>query len=160
VKRLRKSERPDFICERPDGSLVGIEFTLITRDPESSSWDSILDGNEYMNGLDGLEITIEAISAKAAKLKEKNSSASDWQLPNSSILVLSTPDCPISEMENYLGNGMREELVQTCDESGFSEIWIADHTEVEAYGNIELFGLFPAEYWGYHPNNSRGKPYG
>ena len=24
LKRVRKSERPDFICKRPDGSLVGI----------------------------------------------------------------------------------------------------------------------------------------
>jgi len=160
LKRVRKSERPDFICKRPDGSLVGIEFTLITRDPESSSWASILDGIEYMDGLDGREIAIEAISRKGAKLKEKNTDAPDWQLPNSSILVLSTPDCPISEIENFLDEGSLEELKETCQQSGFYEIWIADHTEVDAYSNIELFGLFPAEYFGYHPNNSRGKPYG
>ena len=121
---------------------------------------SILDGTEYMDGFDGIQDAIQAISAKAAKLKEKNSGASEWQLPNSSILVLSTPDCPISEMEKYLDNDTREELAETCAESGFSEIWIADHTEVEAYGNIELFGLLPVEHFGYHPNRSRGKPYG
>jgi hypothetical protein len=44
LKKVRKSERPDFICKRPNGSLVGVEFTLITRDPESSSCANILDG--------------------------------------------------------------------------------------------------------------------
>ena len=160
LKKVRKSERPDFICKRPDGSLVGIEFTLITRDPESSSCDSILDGTEYMNGYDGIQDAIEAISAKAEKLKGKNSGATDWQLPNSSILVLSTPDCPISEIEKFLVGDLLEELTETCQQSGFSEIWIADFTEIDAYSSIELFGLLPAERFGYHPDRSRGKPYG
>jgi hypothetical protein len=160
LKRVRKTERPDYICNRPDGSLVGIEFTLVTRDPEESSWDSILAGEEYMSGLEGLEIITEAISTKGEKLKTTNPKTTDWQLPNSSILVLSTPDCPITEIETFLNDDSREELQEICQQSGFSEIWFADHTEVEAYGYIELFGLFPLEFWGYHPNHSRGKPYG
>lgn len=160
LKRVRKSERPDFICKRPDGSLVGIEFTLITRDPDESSWDSILDGDEYMDGLEGLDFVSAAIATKGAKLKNTNPKTTAWQLANSSILVLSTPDCPITEIETFLNDDTREELLEICQQSGFSEIWIADHTEVEAYGSIELYGLFPIEFWGYHPNYSRGKPYG
>jgi hypothetical protein len=84
----------------------------------------------------------------------------DWQQLDSSILVLSTPDCPISEIENLLDKDMRKEVLETCVQSRFSEVWVADHTETEAFGRVELFGLFPEEYWGYHPNPSHGKPYG
>ena len=160
LRRVRKSERPDFICKRPDDSLVGVEFTLISRDPDESSWDSILDGDEYMDGLEGLDLVSVAIATKGTKLKNKNPATTAWQLANSSILVLSTPDCPITEIETFLNDDTREELLEICQQSGFSEIWLADHTEVEAYGSIELFGLFPIEFWGYHPNYSRGKPYG
>jgi hypothetical protein len=160
LKRVRKSERPDYICKRPDGSLVGVEFTLITRDPEESSWDSILDGDEFMDGLEGLDFVRNAIATKGEKLKNTSLETTAWQLSDSSILVLSTPDCPISEIKTFLNDDVRDELLEICQQSGFSEIWIADHTEVEAYGSIELFGLFPIEFWGYHPNYSRGKPYG
>ena len=160
LKRVHKSERPDYICKRPDGSLVGVEFTLITRDPDESSWDSILNGEEHMDGSEGLEYINHAIATKGAKLKNTNPETPAWQLQNSSILVLSTPDCPITEIETFLNDDMREELLEICQQSGFSEVWIADHTEVEAYGSIELFGLFPIEFWGYHPNYSRGKPFG
>ena len=137
LKRVSKSERPDYICKRPDDSLVGVEFTLITRDPEESSWDSILDGDEYMDGLEGLDFVSAAIATKGAKLKNANSETKAWQLANSSILVLSTPDCPITEIETFLNDDTREELLEICQQSGFSEIWLADHTEVEAHGSIE-----------------------
>jgi hypothetical protein len=32
---VQQSERPDFICERSDGSLVGVELTRIMRHPET-----------------------------------------------------------------------------------------------------------------------------
>jgi hypothetical protein len=160
LKQVRKSERPDYICKRPDGSLVGVEFTLITRDPDESNWDSILDGDENMDGMEGLDYVNTAIVIKGAKLENTNTETTPWQLPDSSILVLSTPDCPITEIEIFFSGDSREELLEICQTSGFSEIWIADHTEVEAYGSIELFGLFPIEFWGRHRNYYRGKPYG
>jgi hypothetical protein len=160
LKHVRKSERPDYICSRPDGSLVGVEFTLITRDPDDSSWDSILDGDQFMDGSECLDLVCVAIATKGAKLKNTNPETTAWQLPDSSILVLSTPDCPITEIETFLNDDARDELLGISHQSGFSEIWIADHTEVEVFGNVELFGLFPIEFWGCHPNYSRGKPYG
>ena len=151
LRRVRKSERPDYICRRTDGSLVGVEFTLITRDPETAQWDQTLDDKEFMDGLDGVLAVGSAIIGNGRKRSEP-----DWQLPESSILVLSAPDCPISEMEFHLEKAMQPEF----EESGFTEIWIADHTEVEAYGNIELFGLVPKKWWGYHARPWAGKPYG
>jgi hypothetical protein len=149
LRVVRKSERPDFICKRPDGTLVGVEFTLVTRDPESSSWDSILNGVEYMDGSDASMEIQAAVSRKAAKR-----AGPDWQLPDSSILVLSTPDCPISDLAYYL-NGVRGEF----EGSGFTEIWLADHSETEAYGAVELFCLWPDEWWGWY-RRQRGKPFG
>ena len=151
LRRVRKSERPDYICRRTDGSLVGVEFTLITRDPETAQWDQTLDDKEFMDGLDAVLAVGGAIIGKGRKRSEP-----DWQLPELSILVLSTPDCPISEMEFHLEKAMQPEF----EESGFTEIWIADHTEVEAYGSIELFGLVPKKWWGYHARPWAGKPYG
>ena len=118
LKRVRKSERPDFICKRPDGSLVGVEFTLITRDPDEASWDSILDGDEHMDGFEGLDFVSAAIVTKGAKLKNTNPETTSWQLANSSILVLSTPDCPITEIEAALNDDTREELMEICQQSG------------------------------------------
>jgi len=151
LEKSRKSERPDFICKRPDNSLVGIEFTLITRDPDSSSWASILDGVEYMDGLDGKLLAEAAITVKGQKRSEPT-----WQLSESAILVISTSDCPIAEMKIFFD----EDIENDCRESGFSEVWIADHTEVDAYGTIELFCLWPRELRGYYPRPWTGKPYG
>src|ERR1700722_1017212 len=77
LRVVRKSERPDFICKREDGSLVGVEFTLIMRDPESSQWDSILNGKDHMDG-DDASMEIQAAAArKGAKRAEK-----DWKFPD------------------------------------------------------------------------------
>jgi len=152
VHSIRKSERPDFICKRVDGSLLGVEFTVIARDPESAIDDNILCQREFMDGLDGVNSIEAAITNKGVKRSEAT-----WQLADSSILVLSTPDCPISEIEKHFN---REEILLVCKESGFSEVWIADHTEAEAYGTIELFCLWPEEGWGHYPRPWTGKPYG
>jgi len=151
LRRVRKSERPDYICTRPQGSFVGIEFTLITRDPERSFWDYTDSNIEFMHGADGVLAIQEAIMRKELKRLEP-----DWQLANSSILVLSTPDCPVAEMEFFLDESVRSDL----EENGFSEIWIADHTETEAYGTIELFGITPGKWWGRHGRPWTGKPFG
>ena len=42
---------------------------------------------------------------------------------------------------------------------GFAEVWVADYSELDAYRSIEVFGLYPEKYWGYHKRD-RGKPYG
>jgi hypothetical protein len=151
LRLVRKSERPDFICHRPDGSLVGIEFTLITRTPGDCFWPKLLDGVEYMNGFDGVFAAGAAIMRKGEKRVEH-----DWQLPASSILVLYSPDCPIDELEYHLDAELQAEF----EESGFTEIWIADHTQVEAYGCVDLFCLAPKELWGYYAGSDIGKPYG
>ncbi|OGW05404.1 MAG: hypothetical protein A2Z59_03695 [Nitrospinae bacterium RIFCSPLOWO2_02_39_17] len=35
-------EKPDFICNRPHGMLVGVELTQVMRDPRDALWDTII----------------------------------------------------------------------------------------------------------------------
>jgi hypothetical protein len=60
-------------------------------------------------------------------------------------------ECPLGEFDS--------ELEPPPDPHGFKEIWLADYSELEAYGNIELFCLHPDRLWGYY-ESVRGKPYG
>jgi hypothetical protein len=64
-------------------------------------------------------------------------------------------DCPLSDLHRYLDRSSPQDYADL----GFVEIWVADYSELEAYGTIELFGLYPPEFWGYHELD-RGKPYG
>jgi hypothetical protein len=32
--------------------------------------------------------------------------------------------------------------------SGFLEIWILDHSSIEAFGEVTAIGLYPASIWG------------
>ena len=57
------------------------------------------------------------------------------------------PQVEMKLFTTFLNNDARDELLEICPQSGFSEIWIADPTEVEAYGSVELFGLLPIEFW-------------
>jgi hypothetical protein len=148
---VRKSERPDFICRRQDGTLVGVEFTLVMRDRDTSFWDDVINGTEYMDSGDAAIAVGEAIWHKAQKLAQP-----DWQLPHSSILVLSIPDSPLSEIEHEFDSSLRQEFAET----GFSEIWLADHSGMEAFGRIELLGLVPEKWLGYHRRHCGIKPFG
>ena len=45
-------------------------------------------------------------------------------------------------------------------EAGFAEIWIADHSTIDAFGCVELFGLHPERIAGYYALTAGRKPYG
>jgi hypothetical protein len=91
-------------------------------------------------------------NSKAKKLKE-----SSWQTPRSTILVLQLIDYTFDLMPEKSAVSLSDDFAQF----GFQEIWLADHTEVEAFAAVRLIGLFPSEYWGTHDQASlRGKPYG
>jgi hypothetical protein len=45
-------------------------------------------------------------------------------------------------------------------DGGFREVWIADETGIDAYGDVELYCLHPAGLRGYYPQNRERKPYG
>ena len=145
------SERPDFICYRTDGTEVGVELAKIMRDPRDAQAAYILDRIEFMDGEEAMEMLCVMIEEKERLRKQP-----DWALPDNTILVLQFIDCSISSLY-LLDDGIKKGF----ESYGFAEIWIADYTGKAAYGDIEMFCLYPTELWGYYqrPNPGR-KPYG
>jgi hypothetical protein len=46
-------------------------------------------------------------------------------------------------------------------DTGFREIWLADYSTVEQFGEIRLIGLYPSSVFGLHHQPAlEGKPYG
>ena len=131
------NESPDFICSRKNGERIGIEITEIRTDDQDA-----------YNALARIYFSIEK--------KDGLRSSNYGQWADKSILVLKLYDYPLSELLDRL-DGLEEDYRSF----GFLEIWLADFTGFEAYGDIELFGLAPAKWWGYHqrPYPDR-KPYG
>ena len=146
-----RHERPDFICRRPDGTHVGVELVRVMRDPRDAQADYILDRIEFMDGEDAIWMLYRMIEKKEKKRRQP-----DWDLPDNTILVLQFIDCPISNLHL-----LDESLKKDFESYGFDEIWIADYTGEEAYGDIELFCLYPPEWWGFYERaNPWKKPYG
>ncbi|CAB1065513.1 hypothetical protein D1BOALGB6SA_10310 [Olavius sp. associated proteobacterium Delta 1] len=146
-----RNERPDFICYRPDETPVGVELVRVMRDPREAQADLILDRIEFMDGEKALEMLYHKIEEKNEKRQQ-----ADWDLPDNTILVLQFVDCPISDL-HFLDESLKKDF----ESYGFDEIWIADYTCEEAYGAIDLFCLFPPEWWGYYERQGHSwKPYG
>jgi hypothetical protein len=52
-------------------------------------------------------------------------------------------------------------VTDTPYDGGFDEIWLADHTQVEAFGAVDLFAIVHPRLTGRFPTGDRGqKPYG
>lgn len=147
---VRSEEHPDFICARTDGTLVGVELTRGEGDVKVM--ESIeLEHGELDFGYSALEEVFWSIDEKE-RLRR-----GDWTLPNNSILVVQMFFYPASGIESFL----TPDLQTDCAGYGFTEIWLADYTTVEPYGGVELFGLKPQKWWGYHERQDfLGKPYG
>lgn len=133
---IAATEAPDFKCQQADGTIIGLELTKIMNS---------LGSEDYMKGMEALDKLYESLDRKKGLASENI------------ILVLQLVDCPIAELKYLLDESLMEDFVSY----GFEEIWLADYTDIEAYGDIELFCLCPEERWGYYqrPNPER-KPYG
>lgn len=143
-------ERPDFICRRPDGSLVGIELTRARRDPQSLTADLIY-GNQFADP----RLTWDFI-CRSIEWKEKKRTSHDWGCADSTILVIPV-DCPLDDLAYYLNDWPPDDF----DGHGFLAIFIADHSELDAYDAVELFALHhPESELRGHWERDRGKPYG
>ncbi len=146
-------EPPDFICRRPEGALVGIEFTKVMVRPDVCT-ELLIPGNRA-----GLE-PYEASEAIYATIEEKDAKRQgpDWRLPDPAILVIQVMDTGVEELEAFFRDA---DIKDDFKGFGFKEIWIANHASVEAYRGVTLFGLFPDEWWGPHERwNQWEKPYG
>jgi len=146
------SERPDFICNRANGEKVGFELTKILFYKESAHCILIAQNKKVVDPYKAMELIYLSTERKNKKLYENN-----WQLPNNTVLVLQLMDWTISELMPFITEGYLKDF----QPFKFSEIWLADFTGVEAFGNVELLCFKPQNMQGYceRPNPLQ-KPYG
>ncbi len=145
------SESPDFIFEQDTGEKIGIELTKIMRDPRDQFWERILIHKEEPNSYESLETIFHLIGKKEQARKQRYVKSVE-----DTILVLQIMDGSLDTIAP-----MMEGLEEDFKGYGFKEIWLADYSGLEAYGDIELFGLYPAEIYGFHERPwPDGKPYG
>jgi hypothetical protein len=143
-------ESPDFVGEREDGRAVGVELTAIRWDPDTRTAMKILSYDEYMDAGEVLDRIGAMLEKKATKRRSPI-----WKHPNATILVLMLEDAQLDAVHWIFDPTLSKEW----ESYGFEEIWVADYTELDAFNDVELFGLHPVSYWGYHRRIPR-KPYG
>ena len=145
------TENPDFICVRPDGSVIGVELTMVTEDREVAFWDRLRYGEVQIDPF-GAQETIHYLIAR----KEKARAERYTKKVSDNILVLQLVDGSFSHL-----TGAFDGLETDFASHGFAEVWLADYSGLDAYGDVELFGLYPLQWWGRHtrPFPDR-KPYG
>lgn len=145
------TENPDFICQRPDGGILGVELTKVTEDRAVAFWQRLRYGEVMIDPFKCQE-TIHNLIERKEKARVAPYAANVREC----ILVLQLMDGSLRQVRSGLDG-----LQQDFESHGFSEIWIADYSGLDAYGDVELFGLFPAQWRGYHqrPWPDR-KPYG
>lgn len=144
-------ESPDFVCARETGKFIGLELTRAMRRRDIARWERILDRKEEMGPHDMLM----ELQALLEQKEEARRARYVTRVPQT-MLVLQLVDGSLDVLQ-YLLDGMNDEFKN----HGFAGVWLADYSGLEAYGDIELFGLFPDKWWGYHsrlwPDR---KPYG
>lgn len=152
LKIIERTERPDFIVQRSDGTQLGIELTKVMRDPESLFWARVLSGEEFADPVKTAIHLQKLIYRKNAKR-----SGSGWTLPDRTLLVLQLMDSSIDQVVLFLN----DQIIKELNETGFFEIWLADYTILDAFGTIQLYGIKPKMWQGLHSHSRTGnKPYG
>lgn len=135
------SEAPDFLCSRPDGTIVGVEITKIAYNPERREFlESI---RSYTGELDDFTIFWAAMSSLAKK--ELKRLKPHWKLSGATILVLDLTEG--YRIEDWpVDSSYSKEFM----DSGFIEVWISDQSSIETHGEPTAIGLYPPSIWGVH----------
>lgn len=153
LKELYACERPDFICVDEGGHTVGVELTRIGNSPPEAVDSRVFWGDEPVP----LDTLFDHVYA-AVERKSQMVGSADWNTLDENILVLTMFDPVDPPLESWFSD---ESLVYEFVSYKFSEVWIADYSIVEAYGTVQLYGLYPVVYWGVHLHRKSGnKPYG
>ena len=145
------TESPDFICARPDGGVIGVELTRVTEDRDDAFWDRLRYGEVQMDSFRTQE-TIHYLIGR----KEKARAQRYAKKVRENILVLQLADGSLDHLTRAF-DGLEADFT----EHGFAEVWLADYSGFDAYGEIELFGLYPHPSRGRHTRPSADrKPFG
>lgn len=145
------SESPDFICVRDDGSAIGVELTKITGNREVAFWQRLRRGDVQLDPFEAQETIHHLIDRK-----EKARADRYTKKVRDNVLVLQLMEDSLDHLA-----GAFHGLEGNFAAHGFAEMWLADYSGLDPYGDIELFGLHPHLWWGHHgrPRPDR-KPYG
>jgi hypothetical protein len=147
---LEERETPDFVREREDGQQVCIELTKIIAHPETRQYHRLFgSGPLGCTGVINSGI-FKAVSEMAEKLRK-----GAWTSAQT-ILAIQLFGNPLTETHRALEQIDRHEY----DDAGFAEIWIADHSTIDAFGCVELFGIYPERLAGYYALTEPRKHYG
>lgn len=145
-------ERPDFICCRADGSACGVELTQVRRDPTTRWADAVFEHRGSMSPDEAQVLIYHRADEKEQKRREP-----DWVHSDDTILVIQLMDCPLGDIPDAFLDPLCDDLANF----GFSEIWIADYTTVEAFREVQLFCVAPNEMRGqYERKHPDHKPFG
>jgi hypothetical protein len=134
------TESPDFICVRGDGGVIGVELTKVTAIREVAFWDRLRYGEVRLDP-SGAPKTIYRLIDK----KERARAERYTKKVSNNILVLQLMDGSLNHL-----TGAFDGLEADFAAHGFTEMWLADYSGLDAYGDIELFGLHPHQWWGRH----------
>jgi hypothetical protein len=143
-----RSESPDFICAYPSGELVGVELARSPHDYEMRVHDRIWTDRS----LPAFDLLASVGSMVATKEHKRQSRG--WP---STILVVELLDYSFECLAWTSDSSLTDDFSDT----GFREIWVADHSTVEQFSEVRLIGLHPSSVFGLHHQPAlEGKPYG
>jgi len=146
-REMYDSETPDFIGRDDEGRVVGIEIVQLRFAPDERHMRRIFPPQP--EDPDAWWRLLELLHKKDQTLTKGR-----WSECERKILVIVLVDASIEAVG--LGTD-----TDTPDEEGFDEIWLADYTQVEAFGAVDLFAIVHPELKGHFATGDWGqKPYG
>ncbi len=141
------SETPDFVGRDAKDRTVGIEIVQLRFAPDERHMRRIFPPESHDS--DAWWRLLELMHQKDQTLPNGR-----WPQCHRKILVIVLIDASIEAVT--VGTE-----TDTPDEGGFDEIWLADGTQIEAYGGVDLFPIVHSELEGLFDVASRDqKPYG
>lgn len=144
-------DKPDAICRRGDGSIVGIEHTRIRRSPEQASFEAIYYYRDEMDPGD----TFDEIN----RLIEQKTLLRPQFSTEKAILMLAVYESDFDLAARISADIPEEDLAG----SGFEEVWLVDFKGIRegAHREVRLFGLYPSKWQTVTPRSMFDqKPYG
>jgi len=130
---LDRPEPPDYLCEKADGTQIGVEITQIMRAPDEAMWERILHRRYDMDACDAAEHFDRLLAKKAGKL-------ANFPIQDN-ILVFVSCETAFVDLVSELKSIPLEDLA----EQGFKEVWLGDYQGIRegAHNSIRLLGLYP-----------------
>jgi hypothetical protein len=141
------AETQDFVCRDEAGRIVGIEITQLRFSPDERHMRRIYPSQAYE--MEAWWRLLELMHQKDQKLPKGH-----WPQCDRKILVIMLVDVSIDAVTAGTET-------DRPDEDGFDEVWLADHTQAEAFGAVDLFAIVHPTLEGWFATGDRGqKPFG